>query len=309
MASRYITLVSVIACFGACNLKSSSLPLGAAVLPGTEDVAPQGDENFALSPDGQLLLYPSGRGSWVDPVFVLYDLSTHEGHDLPLDPETRALAGRGEGPLFRARCWDEGGRRIVFAGSGGYFVADIGAGAASLRWVAERDLPAMERRRFAALSEAPDDPHAVSVAQQAPTRAAIVRRSDLTVVAEHEPEGFLVTRLFIEHVTVSPDIRRVAYVVQELRGSFAVPARGYMVSLAAVGGTAGGPRLLGASVHGPMRWTPDSRTLYACVELAGRNAALVEWRLQTLTRRSRNQRGESKPKSWTHLENARNPHG
>jgi hypothetical protein len=118
----------------------------------------------------------------------------------------------------------------------------------------------------------------VQVGNAEPKDRLVVEDSQATVLAEHAAQDVAASRVQIEFLARSPDGAFLSYVVAEQRGSFAAPARGYLLPR---GPPAQPPRLLAAPIYGAPAWSP-SGDLYACTGRGAPSApqpAIVRWRM------------------------------
>ncbi|HLB60890.1 MAG TPA: hypothetical protein VJL83_04780 [Patescibacteria group bacterium] len=97
------------------------------------------------------------------------------------------------------------------------------------------------------------------------------------LVDARNPENILVRHksrsanytVHLGHVSISPSGTYMAYVVQGGSGGWVNPSRGYVLDVTAKNAS---PRLLGASVYGPIKWSPDSTVVYASLD-----DAIYQW--------------------------------
>lgn len=236
-------------------------------LRGTGDIRCRGDASLALSPDQRWLVYESRQGDPFAPVFVLLDLTAEEPHATTLTAAVSALAKEGRGPMLPA-CWSEQSDAVFFPGHGVWFAVALDDDAFELVPVAAANCRS---------PGATPIPPAVDVDKVSPKRLRLEGRGG-RVLAEHGTEHFSSDRLEAAHLRASPDGELLAYVIKEYLGSFARPARGYVLSMRSE--ALQPPRLLAASVFGPLHWT-SGRDLYGCTRRTDdprSQPRIVRWR-------------------------------
>lgn len=252
--------------FAGCVLRTPPEASGGHRLPGTEDVRPEGELSFSLSPDGEWILYPSQRGTPFEPVFVAYRVATGESWDIALDDRATALATAGQGPDMKMDCWSQNGGQILLPGASATFVAEVPPG--DLRWRVEpglvsRPSPRVSNSRFSLTRP--------SLLEVALVDAARGHR----VLARHRAQDALATGLNIDHMAPSPDGRYLAYVVVEVQGSFSTAPMAFLLDIQRDSQVE--PKLLAAPVVGPVQWAPDGAKAYAFVRGTARTQGIYRW--------------------------------
>jgi hypothetical protein len=258
--------------------------MGGEKLPGTEDI----DRDFSISPNGQWIVYPSKHGTFYNPLLVLYDVKKRERDEIGLSPKAKELSAMGFW-LLGVGCWNSDSTQVFLPALDNpytLFMADMRA--EELQWEAIE----VDRQTYYHYEDClslSDAANYIRIIQHSPReillvdaenpqkilashKAAIPMRrinveGDLSYTPDGEPLGW------VGDLSYSPDFKQVAYVVEgDLL--FSTPGRGYVLDLK----SAGRPRFLGAPVYGPIRWGPDSNTIYATAEHRS-DPSIYVWKL------------------------------
>lgn len=251
---------------------------GGELLPGTQSAAYLGGHPFSVSPDHRWLVFvrddPAAHGIEIDladlelarlRAYVLYDLDGATTTPLGISDVAADLVRSGGALLLDGGCWLATDRspRVVIRDAFGRFLGFDPTLPQPSWTVVDLDRPSY---REACPSV---DPHRPPVEPLGPfrlegsgTRTATISASDdpRVVYAAHTA-GLLSSDVRLSHVQLSPDGRRLAYVVTPSLGSFVSQARAFVID---ADDPAGSPTPLASPVYA-LRWAPDGSALYAAV--------------------------------------------
>jgi hypothetical protein len=241
-------------------------------LVGTEDISTSG--GFSVSPDGQWIIYPSDRRTILKPFYVLYDVKKQKRHEVVLSPRAKELSADGYGP-DGAGCWDTNENKVYITG-GPLFVLDPQSDKLQLEVIEDFE---QSKWRFYDDCISPSDAAIyIDVIQHSPREIHLVDAGNPQKILARHTAGLFVRGIFldgygssterkwIEYLSYSPDFKQVAYTVGGYM-LFQIPSRGYVLDFKS--GGAAKPTFLATDVYGPIRWGPDSNTVYATVVLGG----------------------------------------
>lgn len=266
--------------YGGWNIISSGTTVeeptrtGGVELMGTDDISSANDRDFSLSPDGKWLTYLAEPGNPFEPKYVLYDIQKQEKRAIGLSPRARELAREGSGPLTRAGCWNSDGTRVFLPGSFLFFANTVSR---ELQWEVNEKADAQESRYYYECPlHSPEVASLIKIIQKSPKEIEIVdARNPQRIFARHETDNPTIDRIAIRDMTASFDSHWITYVLEQYRGSFIAPSRGYILNISLSETPA--PRLLTAPVFGPIFWSPDNTTVYASTRL-GDERGIYRWK-------------------------------
>lgn len=262
---------------------------GGELLPGTQGAAYLGGHPFSLSPDHRWLVFvrddPAERGTEIDladleiarlRAYVLYDLEGAATTPLGSSDGAADLVRSGGGLLLDGGCWLETDRspRVVIRDAFGRFLGFDPTLPEPSWTVVDLDRPSYGEACPSV------DPHRPPVEPLGPFRlegsgsrtATISASDDPRVVYAAHTAGLLSTEVRLSHVQLSPDGRRLAYVVTPSLGSFVSQARAFVID---ADDPPGSPTPLASPVYA-LRWAPDGSALYAAVG-RGEGMAIYRW--------------------------------
>lgn len=245
-------------------------------LAGTDDILPQGDQNFSVSPDGIWILYPIARTNPFEPAYILYDLKKQERHEIGLSARVRDLAAEGRGPLVRAGCWSPDGTQVFLPGNNILYVLDVGS--TNLQWDVIEQVDSQEfLYYYECPSLSPDDiTSIIRVYQPSDLEIQLVDvQNPEIILARHQALGIGVNRIDFQYPTVSPDGNQIAYIVNEYRGSFIGSSQGYILNI--ILEEPAGPQFLANPIFGPVRWSPDNNFVYASASGSSDSKGIYRW--------------------------------
>ncbi len=254
-------MISAMLCLGCYSVQ---LPSG-SLIPGTEDVRPRGEANFLLSPDSRRLLFRSNRDTPFQPIYVLVDLETLDRREILLGPEATQLVGEGRGPVQSSWRWSRDSVEVLLHNETHFFIADVSVPAPI--WSVSRTY---ERQRLAQESQRP----IAIIRQQHENEALLLSADDPSRVLARYTR-MVDTRVKIVHLTQAPDGSAVSYVVESFVVGFPAPSTGYV--LFRHGAQWSDPVKLAAPVFGPVRWSSDSSTFYACARADRSQLGIHRW--------------------------------
>lgn len=265
---------------------------GGELLSGTEGVDYLGGRSFSVSLDGRWLLFsqdtvsgPPNPSSGLGELalrqleaYELYDLAGHRPVPVGVGDGARDFVMAGESLLAQGGCWaphERSSLAVVQDAYGRYLGVDPLA--AHPEWIVIEGDPFAFREyctQEELLWSAAGTIGRFSIAEFRGSQVTIVDADDSEVVLATHPAPRVLGEVAIGHVRLSPDGRRLSYVISTMVAGFLRATHGFVISRDGEGGEV---TILASSVA-TVRWGPEDSTVYAHVNRDGdRRSAIYRW--------------------------------
>lgn len=236
-------------------------------LVGTTDISPSGKENLSMSYDENWLFYPATLNNAKPeyPNHKLYNTKNNSKLDLSFTKESEKLIKDFRGPLnIDSGCFDDEGVKVYLATDNLLYYVDTSKTTSfALLEVIENPNKTLVEKYYNCDKSISNN---FEVKTNTDKNVSIVDRNTKKVLVNHKSYNPLRSRLTIENLNLSPDLKWLSYELTAYSGSFVGPSEIYILDLTNPDST---PKKIAKNTYGPIKWLKDSNSIYVVMKDLG----------------------------------------